>query len=117
MSGTSANKIRDQFASPCASGEVSQLERRMPKILSHTNGSWQFLRGKPTAYSQLSGCFSLEDNGKERRLSFATDDIEYAKRYQEAELRVLCCVMEESRQGLVPVHRFTAACRGSSERA
>jgi hypothetical protein len=29
--------------------------------------------------------FSLEDNGKERRLSFATDDIEYAKRYQEAD--------------------------------
>jgi hypothetical protein len=57
----------------------------------------------------LPGCFSLEDNGKERRLSFATDDIEYAKRYQEAGLRVLCCVMEESRQGLVPVHGFTAA--------
>jgi hypothetical protein len=24
-----------------------------------------------------------------------TDDIEYAMRYQEAELRVLCCVIEE----------------------
>src|SRR5215467_15376460 len=115
MSGTSANKIRDQFATPCASGEVSQLERRMPKILSHHK--WFMAVPQGEAHSVLARCFSPEENGKERRLSFATDDIEYAKRYQEAGLRVLCCVMEESRQGLVPVHGFTAACRGSSERA
>jgi hypothetical protein len=74
-------------------------------------------QGEAHSVLAIARGFSLEDNGKERRLSFATDDIESAKRYQEAGLRVLCCVMEESHQGLVPVHGFTAARRGSSERA
>jgi hypothetical protein len=44
-------------------------------------------------------CYSLEDDAlikerKERSLTCTTDDIEYAKRYQEDELGVLCCTRE-----------------------
>jgi hypothetical protein len=99
MSGTSANIISDQLLSPCASGEVSQLERSMPKTLSHHKWFMAFPYEAAHGIVENARCFSLED--KESRLIFSSDDNKYAKRYQEAELRVLRCMTEELHQGLV----------------
>jgi hypothetical protein len=46
-----------------------------------------------------------------RGLAFTADDIQYAKRYQEAEIRALCCMMEESRQGLVLMQAAESSAR------